>query len=409
MPDKYIAVVSTLDTKIDSVTFMEDIIKSHGCNPILIDVGALTTKDIRSDYSNKTVMQLAGEDLQGLIKAGKRDQIMAAMGIGASRVLQNLINEKRLDAVIGIGGNQGTAIASMAMRSMPVGLPKYLVSTIASGNMRPYVGHKDISVVFSIADLVGRPNTVSRSILRNAVCAVIGMAEHGEGLSISSGKKTIALSALGNTEPSAHRISELLTKSGYEVITFHASGAGGSAMEDLIDAGVFSAIIDLTPHELSEEVVGEGAYVPVIPGRMKAAARAGIPQVVSTGALEYLCFGPWESIPPHLRKRKVYLHNPYNANVKVSQKEMSRIGRIMAQRLNEAKGPVSVLVPRQGWSTYGSKGGPLHDSKSYQLLLKELKKDLNPRISYLEVDLHINDQIFADMCVRTMIQLMDRN
>jgi len=296
----------------------------------------------------------------------------------------------------------------MAMRSMPIGLPKLLVSTVASGNMRPYVGHKDIHVVFSVADLVGRPNAVSRTILRNGICALVGMVENGVPLRCEAGKRTIALSALGNTEPAAHRISELLTGKGFEVITFHASGAGGSAMEELIDAGVFCGIIDLTPHELSEEVVGKGAYVPVVPGRMKAAGRAGIPQVVSTGALEYLCFGPWESIPVSMRKRKIYMHNPFNANVKVTQKEMSEIGGAMAQRLNEANGPVIILVPQRGWSTYGSAGGAFFDPRGYELLLKNLRRGLSTEIEYKEIDLHINDQSFADCCVDALIRLLDR-
>ncbi|MDX2479266.1 MAG: Tm-1-like ATP-binding domain-containing protein, partial [Desulfuromusa sp.] len=387
MPAKNIAIISTLDTKIDSVSFLEGIVKEFGHTPILIDVGALTSSAINSDFSNDNVTQRAGQNLAELVKAGKRDEIMTAMGNGAAHVLNELLENRRLDGVIGIGGNQGTAIAAMAMRSLPIGLPKSLVSTVASGNMRPYVGHKDINVVFSVADLVGRPNAVSRTILRNAMCALIGMVEHGGAVKRDEAKKTIALSALGNTEPAAHRISELLTEKGFEVITFHASGAGGSAMEELIDAGVFCGIIDLTPHELSEEVVGKGAYVPVVPGRMKAAARAGIPQVVSTGALEYLCFGPWESIPVSMRKRKIYMHNPFNANVKVTQKEMAEIGKIMARRLSNATGPVTILVPLRGWSTYGSKGGIFYDQKGYELLLASLKRGLRPEIEYREVDL----------------------
>jgi uncharacterized protein (UPF0261 family) len=406
-PAKNIAIISTLDTKIESVLFLETIVKEFGHFPIRIDVGALTGPEIRSEFSNDNVAQRAGQDLAGLVKAGKRDEIMAAMGSGAALVLSELLDNRRLDGVIGIGGNQGTAIAAMAMRSMPIGLPKSLVSTVASGNMRPYVGHKDINVVFSVADLVGQPNAVSRAILRNAMCALLGMVEHGAALEPNEGEKTIALSALGNTEPAAHRVSERLMEKGFEVITFHASGAGGSAMEELIDAGVFSGIIDLTPHELSEEVVGEGAYVPVVPGRMNAAARAGIPQVVSTGALEYLCFGPWESIPLSMRKRKIYMHNPFNANVKASQKEMAEIGRVMAERLNRAKGPVTILVPMRGWSTYGSTGGVFHDLKGYELLLMSLKRGLRSAIEYKEVDLHINDQQFADMCVDSLLLQMD--
>jgi uncharacterized protein (UPF0261 family) len=294
----------------------------------------------------------------------------------------------------------------MAMQSLPIGFPKFLVSTVASGNMRPYVGHKDICVMFSVADLLGGPNPVTRSILRNAVNATIGMVEKSKPISLKPSEKIIALSALGNTEAAAHCIMEQLRDKGFQVITFHASGAGGSAMEELIDAGVFSGVIDLTPHELAEEVVGEGAYIPVKPGRLKAGGRIGIPQVVSTGALEYLCFGPWESIPTRLRRRKVYLHNPYNANVKLSRKEMAEVGQEMAKRLNKAKGPTVVLVPQKGWSVYGSRGGPLYDPQGNIGLLKNLKRALNPDIEYKEVDLHINDQSFADECVASLLRLL---
>lgn len=409
MPEKKVAVICTLDTKGEEAFFIDQLICKRGYRSILIDVGPLTPPAVRSDYNNDRIARLAGWRLSDLVKAGQRDQIISVMGKGAAKALHELLQSGELSGAIGIGGNQGTAIAAMAMRGLPLGFPKYLVSTVASGNMRPYVGHKDICVVFSVADLLGGPNAVSRSILSNAVSAVIGMIEHGEPISLDQNRKAVALSALGNTEAAAHRIAERLKDSGFQVITFHASGAGGSAMEELIDAGVFCGIIDLTPHEISEEIVGEGAYVPVTSGRMEAAGRAGIPQVISTGALEYLCFGPRESIPVKLRRRKIYMHNPYNANVKITRKEMADIGRIMAERINAAKGPVQILVPDRGWSVYGSKGGPLFDPQGNFLLLAALKRNLNPRIQYRELDMHINDKSFADACVDTFLDLINRS
>lgn len=409
MPQKHIALIGTLDTKGEEVFFMADIVRRRGFAPLVLDVGPLTPAGVPTDYTNRQIARLGGWRLADLIEAGQRDQIISVMGAGASKALSAQLQDGRLNGVIGIGGNQGTAIAAMAMRSLPLGFPKFLVSTVASGNMRPYVGHKDICVVFSVADLLGGPNAVSRSILTHAISAVIGMVEHGEPISIQRADRTVALSALGNTEAAAHRISELLQQKGYQVITFHASGAGGSAMEELIDAGVFCGLIDLTPHELAEEIVGEGAYVPVTPGRMEAAGRAGIPQVVSTGALEYVCFGPWESIPVRLRRRNVYMHNPYNANVKVTRSEMTQIGRVMARRLNPAKGPTVVLVPLKGWSVYGSSGGPLFDPIGNALLLKSLKRHLASKIHYEETNLHINEPLFADRCVDSLLQLLNRS
>jgi uncharacterized protein (UPF0261 family) len=201
---------------------------------------------------------------------------------------------------------------------------------------------------------------------------------------------------------------QLLRAAGLQVITFHASGAGGSAMEELIAAGAIGGVIDLTPHELAEEVIGYGAYVPVIPGRLTAAGRKAIPQVVATGALEYLCFGPRESIPPPLRRRKVYFHNPFNANVKLSRGEMARIGKVMAERLNTAKGFTQVLVPTKGWSIYGSRGGPLYDPSGNSALLKALRDNLQAHIGLETLDVHINDPRFADACVRVLLNSLER-
>ena len=409
MPKKHIAIIATCDTKRAEVAFMMSLIKDRGVDPVVIDVGPMTPPSVRFDFSNKRVARLAGWKLAELVGTKQRDQIMMAMGRGAVKALQALLKADQLDGVIGIGGNQGSAIASLAMKSLPIGFPKFLVSTVASGNIRPYIGHKDIAVMFSVADLVGGPNLVSRSILTNAVAALIGMVQKGEKISLHHKEKNIAISALGNTEEAVQRISASLRKKGFHVIAFHASGAGGTAMEELIEDGVFQGVVDLTPHELTEEVVGAGAYVPVRPGRLQAAARSGIPQVVSTGAMEYLCFGPKESIPPRLRQRKTYFHNPNNANVKTSRSEMSKVGKVMAQRLNQAKGNTEILIPLKGASIYGSKGGPLYDPVGGALLLKALKQNLDPKIPLREIDAHINDPEFADACVSRFLHLFNFN
>jgi uncharacterized protein (UPF0261 family) len=188
------------------------------------------------------------------------------------------------------------------------------------------------------------------------------------------------------------------------VVTFHASGAGGSAMEELIRAGAVQAVFDLTPHELAEEVTAEGIYQPVTPGRLTAAGSMGIPQVVACGGLEYLCFGPKESIPPHLRRRKIKMHNPLNANLKLSRAEMAKVGQVMGQRLAASKGPVSVLVPLKGWSVYGSEGGPLYDAAGNRALVRSLKANLPSRIKCQELELHINDPEFVDHCLDELIR-----
>ena len=339
--------------------------------------------------------------------SSEKEKIMEAMGAWATERLLSVYREGKIDGVIGLGGNQGSAVASMAMRGLPFGFPKYLVSTVASGNIRPYVGCKDIGVIFSVGDFLGGPNAVTRSILCNAVSAVIGMVEHGEKVTVDPAKRTIAITALGNTEPAVRKAVRFFQEKGFQAIPFHASGAGGSAMEELIEEGIVDGVLDLTPHELTEEVVGAGAYLPVKPGRLKAAGAKAIPQVISTGGMEYLCFGPRESIPIKLRNRKIYMHNPYNANVKVSRREMARVAETMAERLNGARGPVAILIPLRGWSIYGAKGGPLHDEAGYRIFLKTLRHHLREGIVMEEVDAHINDPVFVDRCVRRLVGFMD--
>ncbi|MDR1932941.1 MAG: Tm-1-like ATP-binding domain-containing protein [Spirochaetales bacterium] len=404
---KRIAVISTMDTKAAEAEFISGIIRARGHEPVLIDVGPLSRPECAADYSNLDVAGYAGKDLRRLIKTGPRDKIMRNMAIGAEKILQKLYAEGTLDGVLGLGGNQGSSIAAAAMRGLPIGFPKFLVSTVASGNIRPYIGYTDIVITFSVSDLVGGVNPVSRAILSNAAASVIGMAESGERVKNSEPEKTIALSALGNTESSAARIFHALRSQGYEVITFHASGAGGSAMEDLIEKGVFGGVMDLTTHELAEEVAGVGVYVPIKTGRLTAAGKRGIPQVVSFGGLEYFCGGTRDSILPAYRKRKIYMHNPLNANIKLVTAEMKEVGLRMAVRLNTAKGPVHLVVPLRGWSVYGAKGGPFYDPKGADTLLKALYTKLNTKkIKIQEVDAHINDEAFSDVCSAAMIDAM---
>jgi len=400
-------ILGTLDTKRDEIRFMKRLMESKGHMATIVDVGPLGPPIGDPDISNERVARWGGWELQGLLQTPERGQIMKVMGEGAARCLLDLYRTDRLDGVIALGGNQGTAMAAIAMRALPIGFPKFMVSTVASGNIRPYVEDKDIGVVFSVADLIGGPNPVSRSILANAVGALVGMVENGARITTQPGERTIAVTALGNTEPAVRQAMKLLHEEDFQVIAFHASGAGGSAMEELIEEGIIHGVLDLTPHELTEEVLGAGAYVPVRPGRLKSAGAKGIPQVISTGGMEYLCFGPRESIPVRLRKRKIYMHNPYNANLAVSPKEMARIGQTMAERLNEAKGPTAVMIPLRGWSVYGAPGGPLHDPLAYKAFLKALRSHLRPDIQYREVDAHINDGLFVDLCVKQLRDFMD--
>jgi uncharacterized protein (UPF0261 family) len=396
-----IAILGTLDTKGSEVAYMRRLFEVRGYSATVIDLAPL---------DHPVIPGLPAEEIfrwEGSELSSEKERIMEAMGAWAMKRLLSFYREGKIDGAIGLGGNQGSAVASMAMRVLPFGFPKYLVSTVASGNIRPYVGCKDIGVIFSVGDFLGGPNAVTRSILANAVSAVIGMVEHGEKVTVDPAERTVAVTALGNTEPAVKQAVESFREQGFQVIPFHASGAGGSAMEELVEEGIFDGVLDLTPHELTEEVVGAGAYLPVKPGRLKAAGAKAIPQVISTGGLEYLCFGPRESIPARLRNRKIYMHNPYNANVKVSRQEMAHVAETMAERVNEARGPVAILIPLRGWSIYGAKGGPLHDEAGYRVFVKTLRQHLRDGIVMEEVDAHINDPVFVGRCVEQLAGFMN--
>ena len=392
-----IGLLSTLDTKGREIAFLSTALKERGRSVLVMDVGLFEPQGTVPDVSRHEVAAAGGADVGALIQR-PRDEAMAAMGRGAGEVLRRLHAEGRLEGALGLGGNQGTAIVCAGMRQLPLGLPKLVVSTVASSNMRPYIGWSDIAMLFSVGDLLGGPNPVVEPVLRNAAAAMAGMTTGLAATAPSETAPLVAVTALGNTHPAVTRAMELLRSAGYQVAAFHASGACGSAMERLIGAGRVAAVLDLTPHELTEEVIGAGWYQPVEAGRLTAAGERGIPQVVAPGSMEYLCFGPRESVPPRFRRRPTYFHKPLNANVRTSRREMAAVGRILAERLNRAKGPVAFVLPMKGWSVYGAPGGPLHDAAADATFVRSLTHDLRQDIPVHRLPLHINDPAFAEHC-----------
>ena len=420
MPDaskeRVVAVVATMDTKGAEAAFVAEVLRERGVAPLLVDVG-FTKPAGAGDVTNEEVARSAGMEVADLRALPSRDQMVAAMGRGAAAILAQRLQAGALHGVLALGGNQGASIAALALRDLPFGLPKAIVTTMASGNVRPYVGCKDILTLFSVADLAGGPNRVTAPVLRNAALAVAGMALGARAVNSSaavSGRRSavggqrsaVGITALGNTHPAVTRAMERLAAAGYEPIAFHASGACGSAMEELAEAGALAAVLDLTPHELSEEIIGDGTYTPVHPGRMTAAGRRGIPQVVSTGGMEYLCFGPPETVPAKYRGRPCAMHNPMNPNIRLNAEELARVGRAMADRLNAARGPAAVFVPLRGWSVYGGPGGPLRDPEADAALVRALAERLDARVPLHRLDLHINDPAFADTCVDTLLAML---
>ncbi len=418
---RVIAIIATLDTKAEEAQFLKVWFRERGYQARLVDVG--TAGDPQPpvagpDVRRETVAAAAGVSLPALLSM-RRDEAMAAMGRGAGAVLRGWLEDGILAGVIGIGGHQGTTIGSLAMRALPLGLPRVLVSTVASGNVRPFIGHSDIAIVFSVGDLLGGPNRVTRPILTQAAGMLAGMIGAGATqASIPPGAAhprapsevaraeaedgappvtpAAAITALGNTHAAVVRVMEHLRGRGYEVVPFHASGAGGSAMEALVREGTFEAVIDLTPHELVGEVLGDDIYTPVIPGRLTAAGAAGIPQVVAPGGLDYFVFGAEDTVPPRYRGRATHHHNPYNTNIRATADELGRVGEVLAGRLNSARGPTAFLYPRKGWSHIGREGGPLWDPDANEALRAVVRRLLRRDVRYVEVDARINDVRFAD-------------
>lgn len=401
-----VALVGTLDTKGPEVAFLRDRLAAHGQACLVVDVGLFEPDGIRPDVGRQDVMAAAGVAPSALLRR-PRGAIMSAMARGLAAVLGRLAAGGRLAGVLGVGGNQGTAVVCAALRALPHGLPKLVVSTVASGNLRPHLGSSDVAVLASVADLVGGPNPVVEPVLRNAAAAMAGMVAAATALPVAAAP-LVAVTALGNTHPAVARALATLRARGFAVAAFHASGAGGPALERLVADGRVAAVLDLTPHELTEEVVGAGWYQPVQAGRCTAAGRAGIPQVVVPGALEYLCFGPRASLPPRFRRRRTYAHNPACVHVPASRAEMAAVGAALARRLNRARGPVALVVPMQGWSVYGRPGGPLDVPGARAAFLRALDRTLHRRVLVHRLPLHVNDPAFVDHCCAVLLDFLGR-
>lgn len=406
---KFISVLATLDTKADEATYLQGVIEARGWPTKVVDVSLRPGPTGRASVTADEVARAAGTSLAQLGELPRRDQMIEAMGTGASRLLAEWHAAGQLAGVVAIGGNQGTAIAAIAMRSLPFGVPKLIVSTVASGDVRGYVGDSDMAMMFSVGDLLGGPNPVISRVLDKAGGAIAGMAEAEKEATASDTADTVAITAFGNTHDAVVTAIERLGQAGYQSVPFHASGACGSAMERLIDDGMFYGVLDFTTHELLGELYPEDVYAPVRPGRLTAAGRKGLPQVIAPGGLEYFCFGPPESIPAHLRQRPVHHHNPYNTNVRTSREELRRTGMLMAERLNQARGPVAVLIPCQGWSVVGAPGGILHDPEANAGLIEALRDSLDSRIVLREIDTTINDPAFATLATETLLDYMGKD
>jgi uncharacterized protein (UPF0261 family) len=400
---KTIALIGTFDTKGEEFAFLRERIESAGLRTMMIDVGVLGSPAFPTDISQAEVAAAANEDLAALQKERDRGRSVTAMALGATVIVARLHAQGAIHGVAALGGSAGTTIATAAMRALPYGFPKLMVSTLAAGDTKPYVGTKDICMMPSVLDISGL-NHVSRRILSNAAGAICGMvaAELGRAL---DDKPVIAATMFGVTTPCVSAARRVLEERGYEVLVFHATGTGGQAMEQLINDAAVQAVLDLTTTELADELVG--GVMSAGPHRLEAAGRKGIPQLVCPGAIDMVNFGPVETVPAQFQSRQLYVHNPAVTLMRTTPEECAEIGRITATRLNRASGPVTVLIPLQGVSAIDKAGGPFYSPEALNSYCRAVRATLSSDIKLVELDAHINDEGFARTAAELLLESLD--
>ncbi|MDB6040267.1 MAG: hypothetical protein JWM99_4108 [Verrucomicrobiales bacterium] len=394
-----IAVLGTMDTKGEEHAFVADQIRARGHKPLIIDVGVLDMPSVRPDITRQEVAAAAGVELAALVDRRDRGEAVTAMSQGAPMVLMRLAQENKIEGVISLGGGGGTAIGTAAMRALPIGFPKLMVSTLASGNTSQYVGVKDIVMFPSIVDVAGL-NRISRQILTRAAGAICGMVE--ARIPKAEDKPIIAASMFGNTTGCVQAARSILESAGYEVLVFHATGSGGRTMESLIESGLVDGVLDVTTTEWADELVG--GFLSAGPTRLEAAATKGVPAVVTPGCLDMVNFYGPESIPAKFQGRNFYQHNPQVTLMRTTAEESAELGRIMALKINASIAPVSILIPRKGISVISTEGQKFYDPIADEALFTAIKSNIRLDIEIIEMDCAINDPPFAEACVQTLLK-----
>lgn len=398
-----VALLGTFDTKGAEYAFLRDTLEAAGCAVTMINAGALGEPDYPVDYDRSAVARAGGTDIAALTSGGDRGAAVTAMAEGAATILQRLFAAGKIHGVLGAGGSGGTSIISRAMRQLPVGVPKLLVSTMASGDIRPYVDVSDTAMMYSVVDIAGI-NSISREVLANAATAVAAMATaYADRARAASGLPVVGATMYGTTTPCVDIARHDLVEAGYEVLVFHANGSGGRAMERLIAEGRITASLDITTTELVDEIAGSPFSAG--PDRLEAAGRLGIPQVVSLGGTDQITLPTSaSSLPERFAHRTIYAHNPNITLVRTNPAECTQLGHIIADKLNRATGPVTVFIPRRGTSMYGIAGGVFHDPVADEALFDTLQESLRPSIDVVDMDTDINDPGFGKAMAARLIE-----
>lgn len=399
-----IAIFGALDTKGIEFAFLKTEIEKKGFKAFVVDTGVLGGPAFKPDVTREEVAQAGGEKLSTLVERNDRGQAIAVMTRGAAIIARKLRADGKCDGIISMGGGAGTVIGTSAMRALPVGVPKLMVSTVASGDVGAYVGTSDITMMPSIVDVAGL-NRISRLIISNAAAAACGMASNVVTESEDQ-KPLIAATMFGNTTPAVDHARHILEKNGYEVLVFHATGTGGKTMEALIRDGYFVGVLDITTTEWADELCG--GVLNAGPDRLSAAAETGLPQVVAPGCIDMCNFWAPNTVPDRYKARIFYHWNPNVTLMRTTPEENAQLARIFAEKLNPALGAVTVMIPRRGFSQLDLEGKPFFCPEANHAFIDSLKANLRKDIPIIEMDVDINDPSFSGKSAEILLSMLQK-
>jgi uncharacterized protein (UPF0261 family) len=395
-------VFATLDTKGREAAFVRDELRAQGVETKLVDCGCLGEPVVAADVPREEVFRAAGTTLAAERARGDRGEAVTKAAAGAAALAARWHARGELAGVLGLGGSAGTTIATAAMRALPIGVPKLVVSTLASGQVAHFVGASDMLMMNSVVDVAGI-NRISRAVLSRAAQAMAGMARGRIPPAEGGDRPIVAASMFGVTTPCVERARAILEEAGCEVLVFHATGSGGRTLERLARDGLLAGVLDLTTTELADELVG--GVLSAGPDRLTAAGERGIPQVVSVGALDMVNFHGIETVPERFRGRKLHRHNANVTLMRTTADECARLGEEIGRKLSAAKGPVTVLLPSRGVSALDREGQPFDDPEARAALHAGIRRTAKgPKV--LELDAHLNDDAFAEAAAREMLAAM---
>lgn len=402
---KTVAVIGAFDTKGQEFSFLKAEIEKHGCKTFMINVGVLGEGPFKSDVTPDKVAEAGGSSLEKLVSEKDRGVAMEVMTRGAAVIAKELYEQGKFDGMISMGGSGGAVVGTSAMRALPVGVPKLMVTTVASGDVSAYVGTTDITMMPSIVDVSGL-NRISRSIFSNAAGAICGMVSAEKAAASAGEKPLIGATMFGNTTRAVDHARKLLEDKGYEVLVFHATGTGGRTMEMLVESGFIEGVLDMTTTEWADEVCG--GVLSAGDTRMEAAGKAGIPQVVTPACIDMCNFWAPDTIPAKFKDRNLYKWNPNITLMRTTPEENARMGEIFAEKLNMAKGPVAVFVPMGGFSEVDFPDKPFWWPEADQAFLDALKKNLRSDIPVVVSDKDVNNPEFSGMVTEKLIEFLKK-